>query len=168
VPTASSGPGSVRRFWIGVVSRSHVEVGVRGAFVQLGHGKEAPLQRLRPGDGLIMYSPRTSYPDGEALQSFTALGVVTSGQIHQVEMAPGFRPYRLDVEFLRCHEAPIRPLIDKLSFIKSKTHWGATFRFGQLEIPAGDFNLIARAMGCRPFDEDAVASPRAGRAAPRR
>jgi hypothetical protein len=143
--------GSERNFWIGVVSRSHVEVGVRGGFVQLGHGKKAPLQKLRPGDGLIMYSPRVSYPDGEALQSFTAIGIVTSGHIYQIEMAPAFRPYRIDVEFLKCREAPIKPLIDKLSFIKSKTHWGATFRFGQLKIPAGDFNLIAKAMGCRPF-----------------
>lgn len=138
-------------FWIGVVSRSHVEIGVKGGFVQLGHGKKAPLQKLRAGDGLIMYSPRASYPDGAPLQSFTAIGVVTSGHIYQVEMTPGFRPYRVDVEFLECHEAPIKPLIDQLSFIKSKTHWGATFRFGQLKIPAGDFKLIANAMGCQAF-----------------
>jgi hypothetical protein len=144
-------PKAARNFWIGVVSRSHVEIGAKGGFVQLGHGKKAPLQRLRSGDGLIMYSPRTSYPDGAVLQSFTAIGVVTSGHMYQVEMAPDFRPYRVDVEFLECHEAPIKPLIDKLSFIKSKTHWGATFRFGQLKIPMADFNLIARAMGCEPF-----------------
>ena len=124
---------------------------MKGGFVQLGHGKKAPLQRLRPGDGLITYSPRISYPDGEVLQSFTAIGVVTSGHIYQVEMTPEFRPYRVDVKFLKCHEAPIRSLLDKLSFIRSKTHWGATFRFGQLKIPARDFNLIAKAMGCKPF-----------------
>ena len=61
-----------------------------------------------------MYSPRISYPDGEVLQSFTAIGVVTSGHIYQVEMTPEFRPYRVDVKFLKCHEAPIRPLLDKL------------------------------------------------------
>ena len=37
-----------------------------------------------------MYSPRISYPDGEVLQSFTAIGVVTSGHIYQVEMTPEF------------------------------------------------------------------------------
>ena len=96
-----------------------------------------------------MYSPRSSYPDGEVLQSFTAIGVVTSGGIYQVEMTPDFKPYRLDVTFLESREAPIKPLVDGLSFIRNKTHWGAAFRFGQLKIPAEDFDLIAQAMGCR-------------------
>jgi len=137
-----------RNYWIGVVSRSHVYIGVKGGFIQLNHGKKAPVQRLRAGDALAMYSPRTKYPDGEPLQSFTAIGVVSTGDIYQVEMGPDFKPYRVNVEFLKCEEAPIKPLIEKLSFIKSKTHWGAAFRFGQLQVPAADFLLIAAAMGC--------------------
>jgi predicted RNA-binding protein len=116
--------------------------------MQLSHGKSAPLKRLQAGDRLVMYSPRTSYPDGEVLQSFTATGVVTSGEVYQVEMSPEFKPYRVDVAFLECHEAAIRPLIDRLSFIKNKVNWGAAFRFGQIKIPAADFELIADAMGC--------------------
>ena len=136
-----------RSFWIGVVSRSHVQIGVKGQFVQLNHGKRAPLQRLRAGDGLVMYSPRTEYPDGEPLQRFTAIGVVVTGEVYQVEMTPSFKPYRVDVRFLRCREAPIRPLLEQLSFIKNKTRWGAAFRYGHVKIPAADFRLIARAMG---------------------
>jgi len=136
-----------RAFWIGVVSRSHVEIGVKGGFVQLGHGKQAPLKKLHAGDGLVMYSPRASYPDGEPLQAFTAIGSVASGDIYQVEMSPDFKPFRVDVRFAKCKEAPIKPLIEMLSFIKNKTHWGAAFRFGQLKIPAEDFALIAKAMG---------------------
>jgi hypothetical protein len=137
-----------RNYWIGVVSRSHVQVGVKGGFIQLNHGKKAPLQKFGTGDGLVMYSPRTDYPDGDPLQSFTAIGTIVSGEIYQVEMAPDFKPYRINVQFSRCKEAPIKPLIEQLSFIKSKTHWGAAFRFGQLKIPANDFALIAEAMGC--------------------
>jgi hypothetical protein len=147
-------PEPERNFWIGVVSHSHVRLGVAGGFIQLSHGKKAPLQRLRAGDGLVMYSPRTDYPGGEPLQAFTAIGVVISSEIYQVEMSPDFHPYRVDVRFLECHEAPIRPLIDELSFIRSKDHWGAAFRFGQVRIPAEDFRLIAAAMGCaRPGNE---------------
>jgi len=141
MPTAS------RQFWIGVVSREHVQLGVKGGFIQLGHGKKAPLQRLRAGDALAMYSPRTRYPDGEALQTFTAIGVVSTGQVYQVELTDDFKPYRLDVRFLKTREAPIKPLVNDLSFIKSKTHWGAAFRFGQIKISAKDFKLIAKAMG---------------------
>ena len=137
---------SARQFWIGVVSREHVLRGVAGGFVQLNHGKKAPLQRLRAGDALAMYSPRTSYPDGEALQSFTAIGTVDTGTVYQVEMSSDFKPYRVDVSFVRATEAPIKPLIERLSFIKSKTHWGASFRFGYIKVPAEDFALIADAM----------------------
>lgn len=139
-----------------MVSRSHVDIGVKGGFIQLSHGKKAPLQRLRAGDSLIMYSPRISYPDGDVLQSFTAIGVVPSGKIYQVEMTPDFKPYRVDVKFYNCRETPIKPLIDNLSFAKNKTHWGAAFRFGQLAIPAADFQLIAKSMGCNAFAQDAV------------
>ena len=140
-------PTAPRQFWIGVVSREHARLGVKGGFIQLGHGKKAPVQRLRAGDALVMYSPRTAYPDGEPLQAFTAIGVVSTGKVYQVQMTEDFKPYRVDVRFLKAKEAPIKPLIDALSFIKSKTHWGAAFRFGQIKIPAEDFKLIAKAMG---------------------
>ena len=42
-----------RNYWIGVVSRSHVRIGVKGGFIQLSHGKNAPLQKFRAGDGLV-------------------------------------------------------------------------------------------------------------------
>ena len=79
-------------------------LGVNGGFMQLNHGKKAPLQRLRAGDG------------------------------------------RVKVRFAKCREAPIKPLIERLSFIKSKTHWGAAFRFGYIKVPPADFALIAKAM----------------------
>jgi hypothetical protein len=132
--------------WIGVVSRSHVQIGVRGGFMQLNHGKRAPLQRLRAGDRIVFYSPRTDHPDGEPLQAFTALGTVKTGTVYQVEMSKDFKPYRVDVDFVPVREAPIRPLLDALGFIKDKQHWGAAFRFGYLKVPADDFKCIARAM----------------------
>ena len=44
-------------------------------------------------------------------------------------------------------EAPIRPLIGDLGFIRNKKAWGAAFRFCQLSVPREDFALIAVAMG---------------------
>jgi len=136
----------MRNYWISVVSRSHVQIGVKGGFVQLNHGKKAPLQRLRAGDMLAMYSPRETYPDGPVLQAFTAIGTIKSGKINQVEMSPEFKPYRVDVEFAGCRDAVIKPLIERLSFIRSKTHWGGAFRFGYIKVPEADFALIADAM----------------------
>ncbi|MSQ73281.1 MAG: EVE domain-containing protein [Betaproteobacteria bacterium] len=146
---------STRNHCLGVVSRAHVMLGVKGGFIQLGHGKKAPLQKLRAGDCLVMYSPRLSYPDGKPCQAFTAIGHVKTGEIYQVEMSADFHPFRMDIQFRKCRDAPIKPLIGDLSFIQNKTHWGGAFRFGQLKIPAADFRLIAHAMGCAAYDDDA-------------
>lgn len=138
-----------RNHWIGVVSRSHIERGVAGGFIQINHGKKAPLQRLKAGDLVAIYSPRTEYPDGAPLQAFTAIGRVKSGAVYQVEMSEDFHPYRVDVGFMRCQQAPIRPLIERLSFIKNKQSWGAAFKFGYIKVPEADFTLIGEAMGVR-------------------
>jgi predicted RNA-binding protein len=143
-------------YWIGVVSRSHAQVGAKGGFIQLNHGKKAPLQRFHAGDYLVIYSPRTSYPDGDVLQSFTAIGTVISGEIYQYEMSSDFKPYRVDIRFFECMETNIKPLISQLTFIKNKEHWGAAFRFGQLKISETDFALISRAMGCEVIDRNAL------------
>ena len=142
-----------RQFWIGVVSREHVQIGVKDGFVQLNHGKKAPLQRLHAGDGLIFYSPKTAYPDGEPCQMFTAIGMVKTGEIYQVELDRTFKPFRLDLLFFKAKETAIRPLLNDLSFIKDKAHWGGVFRFGYLQVPAPDFKIIAEAMG-RDFERD--------------
>jgi EVE domain-containing protein len=149
------GRAGARRFWIGVASRDHVNVGVKGGFIQLNHGKRAALRRLKAGDGVIMYSPRTAYPDGEPLQAFTAIGAVVTGEVYQVEVTPDFKPHRVDVQFVPSKEAHIKPLVERLSFIKNKSHWGAAFRFGHVEVPGGDFALIARTMGAAAVVEHA-------------
>ena len=135
-----------RRFWIGVASRDHANVGVKGGFIQLNHGKEAAVRRLGAGDGVIIYSPRTAHPDGEPLQAFTAIGTVVTGGVYRAEVTPGFKPYRVDVKFVPSREAQIKPLVERLSFINNKSRWGAAFRFGHVEVPASDFALIAERM----------------------
>jgi hypothetical protein len=53
----------------------------------------------------------------------------------------------VDVQFVPSREAHIKPLVEHLSFITSKSRWGAAFRFGVVQIPARDFALIAERMG---------------------
>jgi len=146
------GGGSIvtsRRYWIGVVSRSHVELGVAGGFAQLSHGKEAPLRRLSAGDWLIYYSPKTAFDGGTPLQAFTAIGEIADERIYQHQMADDFVPFRRDVAYRDCTEAPIAPLLDDLSFIKDKRRWGFPFRAGLIEILEPDFDVIVGAMGAK-------------------
>jgi hypothetical protein len=157
---------STRNYWIGVASKDHVDIGTAGGYTQLNHGKAAPLERMRAGDGFVFYSPRTAYPDGQPLQAFTAIGRIRTGNVYQATVSDTFRPFRLDVEYLACRSAPIRPLIDELSFIRSKEHWGAAFRFGMVRVPEADFLRIADAMACHFAESDAPVAwrPQEGRA----
>jgi hypothetical protein len=123
-----------------------VRLSVEGGFTQAGHGKASGLKRLKADDWLAYYSPKTSLRDGEPLQAFTAIGRVLDEDLYQVEQAPEFTPWRRNIEFLRGSEAPIRPLIDQLSFIKDKRRWGYTFRLGLFKIPQEDFAVISQAM----------------------
>ncbi len=135
------------RHWVNTVSREHVEIGRGGGFTQADHGAATRLRRLRPGDGLVFYSPRTQLRAGEPLQRFTAIGRVVGEALYQVDVSESWRPWRLAVEFLPCSEADARPLVGRLSFVSDPQRWGLPFRRGLFEVPAGDFALIAAAMG---------------------
>jgi len=132
--------------WINTVSRSHVERGVAGGFTQANHGKPHMLKRMRRGDWIAFYSPRTDFPDGAALQAFTALGEVTDDEPYQVEMSADFHPWRRDVAFVRVRETPIHPLLGDLDFVEDKSRWGYKFRFGVFEISEHDLGVIRAAM----------------------
>ena len=70
-----------------------------------------------------------------------------STQPHPFDKGNGFVPARRDVDVHAIHDAPIRPLIDRLIFITKKTSWAYPFRFGPLKVAKPDFVTIAEAMG---------------------
>lgn len=137
------------RAWIAVASAEHVRLGRSLGFMQVCHGKDAPLRRLRPGDAVIYYSPSERMGSGSRLQAFTALGHVKEGVPYQVEMAEGFHPFRRDVDWSAAAEAPIAPLPERLSFTVGRRNWGAKFRFGLFQIGEADLALIAAAMATK-------------------
>ncbi|CAK4114631.1 unnamed protein product [Aphanomyces euteiches] len=142
-----------RRYWIGVVSKNHVERGVAGGFAQVCHGKSTQLRRMADGDYLIYYSPKTDIKSGDAVQAFTAIGRVNGGGIYQVEMTPTFHPFRTNIDYNKTAKvAPIKPLLSSLSFIKDAKNWGHIFRRGHFEIPRDDFERIVQAMAVNPIE----------------
>lgn len=138
------------RYWINTVSRDNVLKGIEGSFTQANHGRPAGLRQVGRGDYIAFYSPRTELTGGEPLQSFTAIAVVTDEQAYREPVSTDFQPWRRRVDYLPATDAPIRPLIDELTFIRNKTSWGFTFRRGFFEINASDFATIARAMNATP------------------
>lgn len=145
---------SQQKFWIGTVSKEHVERGKTGGFAQVCHGKQSPLKRMQPGDILIYYSSHIKFGEKSPYQCFTALSVITDRPVYQVEMSPDFIPYRRDVKYLHTTDALIRPLIPHLTFIRDKNRWGYVFRFGILQIDSADFISIAQAMQLRKNEID--------------
>jgi hypothetical protein len=145
-PSPDGTPPRPTRYWIGVASRDHVRRGVESGFCQLAHGKASAVRRLAEGDWIVYYSPRSEMQGGDPVQAFTALGQVRPGAPYPFDMGNGFVPVRRDVDYLPCREAPIRPLVEQLGFIRNKQSWGAAFRFGQVEISQADFDLIRAAM----------------------
>jgi EVE domain len=149
----------VTNYWIGVASRDHVRIGEAGGFCQLGHGRDAPVRRLSPGDGLVYYAPRERLRDGAPVQAFVAIARVRDGEAYHARQNETFSPWRRDVDYFACHEAPIRPLLDELSFITNRTSWGVLFRRASFLIPEADFLVIAAAMGVAPQFVDTPSAP---------
>lgn len=132
--------------WIAVASAEHVRRGRAGGFMQVCHGKAAPLRRIRPGDRVAYYSPTDRFGAADGLKSFTAIGTVLPGEPYAFDMGGGFVPFRRDVSWWPAEEAPIQPLLDRLELTAGVRNWGYPFRFGLLPVSPGDFDLIAGAM----------------------
>ncbi len=133
--------------WVAVASAEHVHIGRAGGFMQVNHGKLAPLKRIHPLDMVVYYSPTEVLRQPDGLQSFTALGQVKPLEPYQASMHGGkFRPFRRDVTWHKTKVAPIRPLLEALDFTRGNPNWGYKFRFGLFEISAADMGVISEAM----------------------
>ena len=132
------------KHWIAVASAEHARRGKAG-FMQVNHGKAAPLKRIHPGDGVAYYSPTVTLGGKDKLQALTLIGRVKAGDIYEGQMGD-WVAHRRDVDWAEAHDAPIAPLLDQLDFTAGKANWGYQLRFGLFEISAHDFELIAKAM----------------------
>lgn len=134
------------KYYITVVSKDHIANGVAGGFMQANHGKSSSLKKLHTDDWVIFYSPKQTFKGNEPLKAFTAIGQVKDEELYQHKMSEDFIPYRRNVNFYKCEETQIEPLIEHLGFIKNKASWGYPFRFGFFEINKSDFELIRSEM----------------------
>ena len=132
--------------WIAVACASHVQRGQAEGFMQVGHGKGAPLRRLLPGDRVVYYSPTVTLGGNDRLRAFTALGTVMPREPYQADMGDGFVPWRRDVAWLASQPAPITPLLPLMDFSAGKRNWAYPMRFGLFAISAADMDCIAQAM----------------------
>jgi predicted RNA-binding protein len=134
-----------QRYWIGVVGGDHADYAVKSGICAFSHGKRTAIEKLSDGDRFVYYCPKTGYREGDIIQSFTALGTV----IDATPVAHSWEGRDLWVgraAYAAVTAAPVRPLLQPLSFVKNPTRWGMAFRRSMFEITEPDFDLIARAM----------------------
>lgn len=129
------------RYWLSVACAEHVRRGRSNGFMQVNHGKLAPLQRMAPGDGIVCYSPSQSMGGRDGFQSFTAIGILSAREPYVGDNGM----HRRDVDWLAAEEQPIKPLLDWLDFAQGN-NWGYQLRFGLIEIPAVDFDFLHHVM----------------------
>lgn len=134
-------------YWVGVVSRDHVQLAVAGGFCQIHHGKEAPLKRMRRGDHILYYSPREQMGQGAVLQAFTAIGRIEGEEPYRAKLAGDFQPFRRAARYFKAHDAPIKPLLGELALTRGRASWGQVLRSGCFTLEHDDYVIIARAMG---------------------
>jgi hypothetical protein len=135
-----------RQFWVGVAVKDHVDRGVAGGFCMFAHGKHDAVMRVKPGDRFAYYAPMTGMREGEAVRAFVAIGEVLDEAPAEHAMGGGMG-WRRGARYFASQPADVYPLLDKLSFVHDRSHWGMAFRRSLFKVAETDFALIAAAMG---------------------
>lgn len=121
-----------RRHWLIVASLDHARRGVEAGFVMASHGKRGPLARMSTGDGVFIYSPKYTYPDGQPLRAITVIGRITGDQPEPSDAIAGGFQLRADLR-----EIP------RLGLDEIREHLPVSrIRFGFLELDPEDAQAI--------------------------
>jgi hypothetical protein len=121
-----------RRHWVIVVSCDHARRGVSGGFVMANHGKRPPVARMSAGDGIFIYSPTTTYPDGEPLRAITIVGEVTGDEPEPSEVITG--GFRRAADLREIEPLPLAEIREHLPVSR--------IRFGFFELGAANAEAL--------------------------
>ncbi|MGD9916206.1 MAG: EVE domain-containing protein [Rhizobiaceae bacterium] len=135
------------RHWIGVSAGEHVAIAVAESFAMFAHGRHTAAKRVASGDWVAYYCPREGMNSGAELRAFMAIGQAVDGSPSERMMVPGVTGWHRPMQWLKAKRADVYPLLERLSFVTNRSHWGMYFRKSLFAVEAADFALIADAMG---------------------
>ena len=105
------------------------------------HGKRSPLARMSSGDGVLIYSPTTTYPHGEPLRAVTIVGEVTGAEPEPSDLITG--GFRRAASLREIEPLPLEEIREHLSVSR--------IRFGFFGLNAADaeaiWDLVDRQVG---------------------
>ncbi|MEO8412491.1 MAG: EVE domain-containing protein [Ginsengibacter sp.] len=134
------------KYFLICASKDHVASGLEQGIAQAGLGRKDFMSKLSKGDWIVNYSSKDKFENGKLYQKFTAVGQITNEEPYLPGTRKKFNPYRRNVDYKTSHETEIRPLIEKLGFIKNKKRWLSYLISGFKEISTDDFENINQAM----------------------
>jgi hypothetical protein len=98
----------------------------------VNHGKRAPLARMSVGDRILVYSPKTTFPDGDPFQAIAIIGTVTGPEPEPSAVIPG--GFRLRAELREIAPIPLTLIREHLPTSR--------LRFGCFELAQDDAEAI--------------------------
>ncbi len=133
-----------QRFWIGVAVAEHIRIGAEEGFCAFAHGNHKAVGKLSLGDRFLYYATKEHFENGQstgqAVQAFLASGEVT-GDVRADERE-GYPAFVRNAKYDPLFNVPVKPLINRLSFIKNPQYWGMAFRRSLFEISESDYRII--------------------------
>ncbi|MBC8234780.1 EVE domain-containing protein [bacterium] len=141
------------KYWIICISEDNFEISKQHNLIGMSKTKKNDLDEMQVGDIVVFYIAKktvdssSSNPDSR-VQAFKGIAEITSETISSDELIWKPRgneifPHRKQVKFLETDlNVPIRPLIEKLSFVTNTIWWALPLRRGYVEIKESDLELI--------------------------
>ncbi|MDO8561386.1 MAG: DGQHR domain-containing protein [bacterium] len=105
------------------------------------HGNRSSLSKIRKGDQYVAFVPRVG---------FVGYGTITGEHFVSTIRLWKDKPYnhrfQISTPILSTRVLPTASIIDDLSFVTDKKHWGVFFKAGIREIPIADQGLITKGL----------------------
>jgi predicted RNA-binding protein len=130
------------------ITKDNLDICFRQKVVGFVESKGKRLKSFQSGDLITFYVSRASLSSNTKISKFIGLARI-EGRSYQ-STAPiwkhGIFPQRIGIELLAQKSCDVKSLIEDLTFIKNKEHWGAAFLSGIIKVPPGDFEAIQKSM----------------------
>ena len=139
---------ATRRHWVIVASRDHARRGLQSGFVMANHGKRSPQTQMSPGDGILIYSPTTTYPHGKPLRAVTIVGEVTGDEPEPSDLITG--GFRRAASLRQIEPLPLEEIREHLPVSR--------IRFGFFELDAAGAEAIWDLVGHQVGEHGATTS----------
>jgi len=109
------------------------------------------INQVKKGDIILFYITREHLTKkGHPVHQFSSvvqcMGPSCQAINESINIFGSTYPQHLPIKIINQKKCDIKPLINKLSFMKNKENWGSAFMSGMRLIPENDYNIIISAL----------------------